>query len=121
MGKDIGRIYKHSKYQFSNSSLNAPVSSSSEPQTSSAIELTATCFPSTTYKHQKNYVLYSQNTIQNNATITKNYDIQSCETKKKRNYSISTISKPNHHSQYIDSTSSSILNVNTPMILPPVW
>ena len=120
MGKDIGRIYKHSQYQLSTSSLKAPVSSSSEPQTSSAIELTTTSVPSATDKHQNNYVLYSQNTIQNDATITNNDDIQSCETAKKQNYSIPTISTPNHHSQRIASTSSSRLNFNTPTILPPV-
>ena len=38
----------------------------------------------------------------------------------KINYSIQTISTPNHHSQRISSTSSSILNFNTPTILPPV-
>ena len=80
MGKDIGRIYKHSQYQLSTISLNRSVSSSSEHQTSSAIELTTMSLPSVADKHQKNYVLYSQNTIQNDATITKNDNIQSCET-----------------------------------------
>ena len=54
MGKDIGQIYKHSQSQLSTSSLKAPVSSSSEPQTSSAIELTTTSVASETDKHQKN-------------------------------------------------------------------
>ena len=40
--------------------------------------------------------------------------------KQQNNYSITTISTPNHHKQRIDTTSSSILNLNTPMILPPV-
>ena len=75
MGKDIGRIYKHSQYQLSTSSLKAHVSSSSEPQTYSAIELTTTSIPSATDKHQNNSVLYSKNTIQNDATITNNGDI----------------------------------------------
>ena len=35
-------------------------------------------------------------------------------------YNISTISKHNNNSQCIAPTSSSILNVNTPTILPPV-
>ena len=65
-------------------SLNKTVSSSSEPQTSSAIELTTTSVPYATEKHQKNSVLYSQNTIQNDATITKNDDIQSCGTQKNK-------------------------------------
>ena len=78
MGKDIGRIYKHSQYQLSNLSLKAPVSSSAESQTYSAIELTTTHVPSATDKHQKNYVLGSQNTIQNDATITNNEYIHSC-------------------------------------------
>ena len=41
--------------------------------------------PSMTDKHQNNYVLYSQNTIQNDATITNNDGIQSFETEKKQN------------------------------------
>ena len=64
--------------------------------------------------------MFYQNTIQNDATITNNDDIQSCETKKEQNYNISTVSTPNNHSQRIDSTSSSRFNYNTPMILPPV-
>ena len=38
----------------------------------------------------------------------------------KKNYSIPTILIPNHHTQRISTTSSSILNLNTPTILPPV-
>ena len=72
MGKDIGWIYKHSQSKISTLSLNTPVSSSSEPQKSLGIELTTTSVPSVTDKHQKNSVLYSQNTIQNDATIKKN-------------------------------------------------
>ena len=119
MGKDIGRIYKHGKYQLSTLSLKTPVSSSSEPQTSSAIELTTTSVPSVTEKNKNNSVLYSKNTIYNNATIKNNSDIQSCETPK-NNYSIQTILTPNHNSQHIATTSSSRLNFNTPAILPPV-
>ena len=59
MGKGIGNFYKHSQYQTSTLSLKAPVSSSSEPQKYSAIELTTTSVPSATYKHQSNHVLYS--------------------------------------------------------------
>ena len=120
MGKDIGQIYKHSQSQLSTFPIKTPVSSSSEPQTSSAIELTTTSVPSVTDKNQKKSVLYSQNTIQNDATITDNDDIQSCETAKKQNYSIPTISTPNHPSQNISTTSSIILNFNKPTILPPV-
>ena len=72
-----------------------------------------------TDKNQNNCVLYSQNTIQNDATITNNDNIQSCETAKK-NYIIPIISTPNHHTQRISTTSSSILNLNMPTILPPV-
>ena len=39
---------------------------------------------------------------------------------KENNYSIPTISTPNHHKQRITTTYSSILNLNTPKILPPV-
>ena len=75
MGKDIGRIYKQSQSQLSNLSLKTPVSSSSEPQTSSTIKLTTTSVPSVTDKNKNNYVLYSQNTIHNYATITNNDNI----------------------------------------------
>ena len=84
IGKDIGRIYKHSQYQLSTSSLKAHVSSSSEPQISSTIELTTKSVPSATDKHQNNFVLYSQNTVKNDATITNNDDIQSCQTPKNK-------------------------------------
>ena len=82
MGKEIGRIYKHSQYQLSIYSLRVPVCSSPESQTPSAIELTTTSVPSAREKHQNNSVLCSQNTIQNDATITNNDNIQSCETQK---------------------------------------
>ena len=117
MGKDIGKIYKHGQSQLSNPSLKSPVSSSSDPQTSSAIELTTTHVPSVIDKNQNNLFLYYQNTIHNDATITNNDDIKSCETE--TNHSIPTISIPNHHSQRIATTSSSILNLHIPRILPP--
>ena len=84
MEKDIGRIYKHSQYQLLTFSIKAPVSSSSERQTSPAIELTTPSVPSATKKHQNNSIFYSQNTIQNDATITNNDDIESCETPKRK-------------------------------------
>ena len=120
MAKDIEWIYKYSQYQLSTPSLKAPVSSSSDPQISSAVELTTTSFSYVLDKNQNNYVLYSQNSIHNDATITNNEEIQSCETHKKKNYSIQTISTHNHHTQGIATTSSGILNLNTPTILPQV-
>ena len=75
MGKDIGRNYKHSQSQLSVVSLKTPVSSSCEPQTSSAIELSILYVSFVKDKHQNNYVLYFQNTIQNYATIPNNDDI----------------------------------------------
>ena len=86
MGKDIERIYKHSQSQLSTSSIKAPVISSSEPQNVFAIRITTTSVPYMTDKHQNNYVLCSQNTTQNDVTITKNDDIQSCETQKKTKF-----------------------------------
>ena len=80
MGKDIGKIYEHCQYQLSTLSIKSPVSSSSEPQTFSAIKLTTTYVPSITDKYQNNSVLCSQNTTQNDATITNNDNMQSCET-----------------------------------------
>ena len=84
MGKDIGQIYKHGQLQISTSSIKAPVSSSSEPQTSSAIELTKTYLPSIIDKQQNSYVLYSKKTSQDYATVKNNDDIQSCETQQKK-------------------------------------
>ena len=83
MGKDTGQIYKYSQSQLSSFSLKEPVSSSSDPQTPSDIELTTTSVPSVRDKIQNNYVLYSKNTIHNVASITNNDDIQYCETAKK--------------------------------------
>ena len=84
MGKEIGQIYKYSKSQFSFSSLKAPLSSSSDPQTSGAIELATTSVPSVRNKNQNSSVLYSQNIIHNDASITNNDNIQSCETAKNK-------------------------------------
>ena len=79
-GTDIRQIYRHSQYQLSTLSLKTPASSSSEPQTSSTIELTTMSIPTSTDKHYNNYTLCYKNTIQNYATITNNENIQSCET-----------------------------------------
>ena len=120
MGKDIGQIYKYSQSQLSTPSLKAPVSSSLDPQTSSAIELTTTSIHYFREKNQNNYVLYSQNTIQDDASITNNENTQSCEIARKQNYTISIISTPNNYTQHIPTTYSSMINLNTPTILPPV-
>ena len=82
MGKNIVQIYKHSQSQLSTLSRKAPVSSSSDPQTSSVIKLTTTPVPYVTDKNLNNSVLFSLNTIHNDATITNNDGIQSCETSK---------------------------------------
>ena len=116
MGKDIGRIHKHSQSQLSASSIKAPVISSSESQTSSGIKLTTIYVPSITDKHQNNPVLCFQHTIQNDTTITNNDDIQSCETAKNI-FNIPTISTHNYHSKRISSIYSSTLTSNTSMIL----
>ena len=118
MRKDVGQIYKHGQYQHSTLSLKTPVSSSPESQTSSGIELPTTSILSVTDKHQNNYVLYSQIPIKNNATITNNDNIHSCETPKLKHFIIATILTNNHHSQSIASRSSSRINFNTSMILP---
>ena len=80
MGKDTGKIYKYSQYQISTLSLKAPVSSSSDYQTSLAIKSTTTSVPYVGDKNQNNSVLYSQNTIQNYGSIKDNDNIQSCNT-----------------------------------------
>ena len=46
MGKDIRKIYKYNQSKLSNSSLKAPVSSYSDPQTISAIKLPTMSVPS---------------------------------------------------------------------------
>ena len=76
--------------------------------------------PSVREKNQNNSVLCSQNIIQDDVSITNNNGIQSCETARKQNYIIPTTSTPNHHAQHIAITSTSILNLHTPKILPPV-
>ena len=91
MGKDIGRIYIYSQSQLSTLSLKDHVRSSSDPQTSSAIELTTTSVPYVRDKNQNKSGLYSQNTIQNVASIKNNDDVYSCETAIKQHYSIPTI------------------------------
>ena len=76
--------------------------------------------PYATDKHQNKSVLYSQNTIQNDATIKNNDKIQSCETSTKQSYNIPTISTPNHHTQRIVSTSLIRLDLKTTTELPSV-
>ena len=120
MGKNVGQICKNIQYQISTSSLKAPVSSSSDPQISSAIESTITSVPSIRDKNQNNSVLYSQNTIHNYGSITNNNDILSCDTARKKSYSFPTTSTPNHHTQCFAATSVSILNLHPPTISPPV-
>ena len=53
MGKYIGRIYKCDQPQLSKSSLKAPVSSSTDPQTLSATKSTTTPVPSAREKLKK--------------------------------------------------------------------
>ena len=60
--------------------------------------------PYVTDKNQNNSVLYSQDTIKNDATITNNDVIQSCETARKQIYSIPTTSTPNNNAQHIATT-----------------
>ena len=84
MGKDIGRIYKHVQSQLSITSIKEPVISSLASQTSSSIELTITSVSSVIDKKQTNFVLCSQNTIQNDLNITNNDDMKSRETPRKK-------------------------------------
>ena len=120
MGKDIGIIYKYSQYQLSTLSIKAPVLSYSASQKSSYIELTITSIPCVIDKKQTNYVLCSKSFIHNDLSITNNDDIQSCETQRKRNYSIPTTSTSNHHAQRIAVTSVNFLNLHTTAKLSPV-
>ena len=62
----------------------------------------------------------SENSIQNDLSITNNDDIQYFETQRKRIFSIPTTSTINHNAQRIDATSVSLLNLHTTKISPPV-
>ena len=84
MGKNIGKIYKYNQPQLSISSLKAPINLSSDIQASPAIKLITTSIPYVRDKYQINYVLYSQNTMHNDAIITNNDDIQSFETSREK-------------------------------------
>ena len=64
-------------------SLKTPVSSCSEPQTSSGIELSTTFVPSVTDKNKIILFCILKNIIQNDVTITNNDDIKLCDTAKK--------------------------------------
>ena len=75
MGKDIGRIYKHSQSQLSTLPLKAPVILSSDFQKSSYIELTTKSVPYVKDKNQNNFILCSQNTIQNDVSIINNDNV----------------------------------------------
>ena len=119
MVKYIGRIYKHSQYQLSTLSLKAPVSSSSYPQTSSAIELTTTSIPSVIDKIKTILCCIPKipsRMIQPSQTMTK----YSLVRQQKQTFIIPTIPTPNHRTKRIATTSSSILNLNIPAILPTV-
>ena len=118
MSKKIGRIYKHIKYQLSNISTKVPVIYYSASQKSQFIELTITSVSSVTDK--KNSVLCSENFIHNDFSITNNDNIQSCETPRKKNYSIKNTSTQNPYAQIIVTMSVSLLNLNTTGKLPPV-
>ena len=84
MGKDIGKIHRHSQSQLSTSSFKAHFRSSSASQISLSIKLTTTFVPSVREKKAENYVFCSQNSIHNDVSITNNDDIQA----RKKNYII---------------------------------
>ena len=76
--KDIGQVYKHIQSQISTLSIKKPVSLCSEPQQS--VNVCPFCDRQTS----KQLYLSFPKTIQNDATIPNNEDIQSCETPKNR-------------------------------------
>ena len=75
MGKYIGRIYKNGKSQLTTPSIKTPVILYLDSQTCSYIELTRTSAPFGRDIKQTNSVLCSQNSIQNDVSITNNYYI----------------------------------------------
>ena len=84
MGKDIGRIYKHSQPQLTTHSFKEPVLESLASQTSSSIKLTTASVPSVRDKKQNNSILCSENSTHNDLSIKNNDNIQYCETKRKQ-------------------------------------
>ena len=101
MGKDIGHIYKHSQYQLSTPSIKKRVFHLQLSQTSYYFKFKRTCVSSIIDKEKTDSVLCSQNTIHNDLNITNNDHIQSCETPRRKNYSIPTTSTPKHHEKSI--------------------
>ena len=62
----------------------------------------------------------SKDSIQNDLNIKNNDNIQSCETPRKKNYSIPTTSTTNQHAKLIVDTSVSLLNLHTATKFPSV-
>ena len=101
-----------------NFSIKTPVSSSSKPQHLQLLNKQQLLSLLQQTKIKKSFCILKipSRMMQPYQTMT----IYSLVIHQNNNHSISTISTPNHHSQRIASTPSSILNFNTPTILSPV-
>ena len=87
MGKEIGHSYKYYRSKLSTPTLKKPVLSSSAAHTSSASNSTPT---SISYQLDNKDIA----TNQNNNNTSNTYDIQSCVTPRKQNYSVQATSTP---------------------------
>ena len=85
MSKEIDRSYKYDQPKLSTQTINNPVLSSSAAHTSSASNSTRT---STLSQHDNKDITKNQN--KNNTSNT--YDIHSCVTPQKQNYSVNATS-----------------------------
>ena len=87
MGKEIGRSYKYNQSKISTPKLKKPVLSSSAAHTSFASNLTGTSISSKLYNKE-------DFTNQNKNNTSDTYEIHSCVTPQKQNYSVQAISTP---------------------------
>ena len=86
MGKEIGHFYKNNRLELSTLTLKEAVLSSSASHTSSASNSTRTYISS---RLNNKHITTNQN--KNN--ISNTYDIHSCVTQRKQNYSVQATSK----------------------------
>ena len=89
MGKGIGHLYKNNRSKPSTQKLKKPGLSSSASHISSARNSTRKSIPS---RLDNTHITTNKN--KNN--ISNIYDIQSCVTTRKQNYSVQTTATPTH-------------------------
>ena len=102
MDKKIGRSYKYNRSKISTPTLKKPVLSSSAAHTSSESNLIPTFI---SYRCDNKYITKNQN----NNNTSKKYDIHSCVTPRKQNYSVQ-----------VTSTTTCLTPLNTTLYIAPV-